>query len=220
MADSQNYLAMVLDAPLQSWGHMSRFDRRMSLSYPTCSGIIGLLCAAMGVDRFDTEGLAAFKYLKISVFPFQQGSRMIDYHTVGGGYDNKFKKQNIVPKANGSPGDPVQTYREYLEDYRFGIILQDTSERLTEIGEALQNPRWGIWLGRKACVPARPVFHGVHCSLEEALVHMADCLNISRPGSCIFEVPKFSDGNDTINDVPLDFSKREFAPRRVKIEPY
>ena len=148
MADEQQYLAMLLDAPMQSWGHMSRFDRRMSLSYPTRSGVIGLLCAALGIDRGDTAGLAAFNDLKMTVFVFQQGGRMIDYHTVGGGWRRETHSQNIVPKADGSvKEEAVVTHREYLEDCKFGITLQDELGRLAEIAEALKNPPMGRLAG-------------------------------------------------------------------------
>ena len=146
MADNFKCLAMLLDSPLQSWGYMSRFDRRTSLSYPTRSGIIGMLCATMGIDRKDSASLGQFKKIKMTVFVFAQGGRLTDYHTVGGGWDKKNEKQNVVPKTDGSAGDPVQTYREYLEDSRFGVILQGGSVQIERMAEALKNPIWGkLW---------------------------------------------------------------------------
>lgn len=38
-----------------------------------------------------------------------------------------------------------------------------------QLGKALENPVWGIWLGRKTCIPAAPVFIGVFTSEQEAL---------------------------------------------------
>jgi len=37
----------MLDAPLQSWGFASRFQRRTTGLHPTKSGVVGLLCAAL-----------------------------------------------------------------------------------------------------------------------------------------------------------------------------
>jgi len=51
------YLALMLDAPLQSWGFASRFQRRTTGLHPTKSGIAGLLCAALGVAKgSDADG--------------------------------------------------------------------------------------------------------------------------------------------------------------------
>jgi CRISPR-associated Cas5-like protein len=45
------HLALMLDAPLQSWGFASRFQRRTTGLHPTKSGVIGLLCAALGAAK-------------------------------------------------------------------------------------------------------------------------------------------------------------------------
>ncbi len=49
------YLALLLDAPMQSWGFASRFQRRTTGLHPTKSGVIGLICAAMGVAKGSDE---------------------------------------------------------------------------------------------------------------------------------------------------------------------
>ena len=52
------YLLLWLEAPLQSWGHDSKYGRRDSLDFPTKSGVLGLLCAARGVGDEQKEWLA------------------------------------------------------------------------------------------------------------------------------------------------------------------
>ena len=44
-------MLLRLAAPLQSWGAESKFETRRTLSYPTKSGVIGLLAAALGYSR-------------------------------------------------------------------------------------------------------------------------------------------------------------------------
>lgn len=46
---SQPYLLLWLEGPLQSWGHDSRFGRRETLHFPTKSGVLGMVCAALGL---------------------------------------------------------------------------------------------------------------------------------------------------------------------------
>src|SRR5262249_33497823 len=91
-------LALLLDGPMQSWGFASRFTRRTTALFPTKSGIVGLLAAAMGVDKFRPDEaeaiprLSALNYLVITL-PRQKRLRALpvlrleDFHTIGGGYE-------------------------------------------------------------------------------------------------------------------------------------
>lgn len=55
-------LLIRLQGPLQSWGTRSRFDHRDTWPYPTKSGVVGLLAAALGRDRReDVSDLAALR---------------------------------------------------------------------------------------------------------------------------------------------------------------
>ncbi|MCK5806425.1 MAG: type I-E CRISPR-associated protein Cas5/CasD, partial [Lentisphaeria bacterium] len=119
------YLALYLDAPLQSWGYQSRFDRRTTLSHPTRSGVVGMLCAAMGIDWHDSERLAEFASLDMTTCTFQQEGRLTDFHTVGGGWNRATDEMSIVHTAEGGLKSPdkqtVPTHREYLQNSRFGV---------------------------------------------------------------------------------------------------
>jgi len=213
------YLSLYLDAPLQSWGYQSRFDRRTSLSYPTRSGIVGMLCAAMGIDRADSQALSRFKELNMTVYLFHTNGRLMDFHTVGGGWDKNTHPQNVVPTAEGKPSNTVVTYREFLQGAKFGVVLKGNSSFLEKIAAALQNPRWGIWLGRKCCIPAAPVFQGIHGSEERALGRLRELAGTNTPQLVIREVKRFGDGTDTIMDIPVDFAERQiFLPRRVHVD--
>ena len=91
------YLALLLDAPLQSWGFASRFQRRTTGLHPTKSGVIGLICAAMGLAKGSPEEqttlpeLAKLKMTSIAIPRVVQPAglqppvlRLEDYHTVQG----------------------------------------------------------------------------------------------------------------------------------------
>ncbi len=214
----QKVLALYFDGPLQSWGYQSRFERRTSLPYPTRSGVIGLLCAAIGIDRGDSEGLQRLdKSIGMVIFVFGVSSTITDYHTVGGGYDRRFQSQSIVRSADGKIGKTVQTYREYLQDSRFAVLVRADEGLLEELCAALVDPKWGIWLGRKSCIPACPVAQGV-MSEQDALQHLSR-LAKCKPTRKIWEVDRFDEGTDTILDRAVDFLTRRFEPRRVEDEP-
>ena len=84
------YLALLLDGPLQSWGFASRFQRRTTGLHPTKSGVIGLICAAMGLAKGSPEErellpeLAKLSMTSIAI-PRNQLRRLDDFHTTGGG---------------------------------------------------------------------------------------------------------------------------------------
>lgn len=212
------FLALYFDGPLQSWGYASKFDRRTTLAYPTRSGVIGLLCAALGIDRADTEGLSKLDALSVHVYALRQGGRLMDYHTVGGGYDPKRHRMSISRRAGGGVGNTVQTRREYLEASRFGVVVGGDAAKLAKLDNALRNPRWGLWLGRKACIPAARIAEGVYSSHEAARNRLCKVAGVNEPLRCVSEADDFAGGNDTVMDRPLDFAARQFAPRRICVE--
>ena len=73
MSTETAFLALLLDGPLQSWGFASRFQRRTTGLHPTKSGVVGLICAAMGLAKGSPEeqatlpALAALKMTSIAV---------------------------------------------------------------------------------------------------------------------------------------------------------
>jgi len=220
-APPKAYLALYLDAPLQSWGYQSRLDQRTTLPYPTRSGIIGLISAAMGIDRADANSLDQFRRLRMTVLTFRQGDTLVDFHTVGGGYDRKTQEQFIVHTAKGGlrgqGQETVTTYRQYLQNSRYGAVLEGPRDHLGRLAHALIDPRWGLWLGRKPCVPASPVFQGLFGSYEQALARLEDIAG-GPARRVVREVDHFAEGSDTLMDRPLNFQTRQFAPRRVKVE--
>lgn len=74
-------LLLRLTAPLQSWGADSKFEIRKTNREPTKSGVVGLLAAAMGLRRDDTQGLQVLNRLRFGVRVDQEGTFLVDYHT-------------------------------------------------------------------------------------------------------------------------------------------
>src|SRR6266700_651436 len=157
---SNAWLALLLDGPMQSWGHASRFERRTTALHPTRSGVLGLIAAALGIDKHapdERAQLARLDALRATTVKIEKHDergqelpiqRLEDYHTVTG-----------IRRASGKVDDDatVQTYRHFLLDARFGVLIEGPSALLQEIAAALRNPKWGVWLGRKCCLPASPL---------------------------------------------------------------
>lgn len=225
MSHETAYLALRLQGPLQAWGFESQYNRRNTGLMPTKSSLLGICLAALGVDRGSKEEkdwlektvslrlLAVAvprmikRYGKLDDLPVR---RITDYHTV---MHTKSADGNLKK-------DAVLTYRQYLCDASFACVLSGNVELINPLGQALENPVWGIWLGRKACIPTAPVFAGVFPSEQEALDKLLD----GRPLKEFTqqrEVGRFEDGTDSLPDQPLCFAApdgiRKFAPRRVAL---
>lgn len=223
---SEQYLALYLDSPMQSYGVSSRFDRRDSLSIPTRSAVTGIIAAAIGIARDDTDALSDLATLKMDCLVLNrclhndrtrknktlQSSRLVDYHTIGGGYKPNIPNEKIcIPRSvDGKNNDVVQSYREYLLDARFGIVLSNGKEGLLErCHQALIDPVWGIWLGRKCCIPASPVDQGLFNSRDEAVATLCELAGCQTPQRFYIEVTENDVPSDTLLDIPITFDQRQ-----------
>ena len=231
------HLALYLRAPLQSWGASSKFGDRGTLDAPTRSGLLGLLAAACGIDKNDEvrdrEWLARAAKLSVAVLAFRRGDRMADYHTVGARYDkvDPWQKRMIPTTPDGKPRGTDLTHRDYLADSVFGAVLSGDDALVDEMATGLADPVWGVWLGRKSCIPTEPIFAGVFESEDAARNALAGRLrgSLERSGGKVaggdssdvaFSVLEARAGeeDETLPDVPVSFGRREFHARRVRRE--
>jgi len=168
-------LILRLEGPLQSWGTRSRFDSRDSGPLPTKSGVIGLIACAMGLPRGDPRIPEMFNRLHMGVRVDRPGTLMVDFQTVTG-------ERGYLFCASGGKrvGEPtLLTPRQYLEDACFTVVLAGDEALLYECAEALKAPRWQTYLGRKSCVPTRPVFE----ALTDQYADIDDALMRVQPGA-------------------------------------
>ncbi len=88
---------------------------------------------------------------------------------------------------------------------------------LSELRDALSDPVWGVWLGRKCGIPSQPALAGLFES--EPAAHQS--VFGSQPLQNFLhqrEAADFSQGTDTFMDTPETFADpRRFTPRRVHL---
>lgn len=228
------YLLLWLEAPLQSWGHDSKFGRRDSLDFPTKSGVLGLLCCALGAGGRQTEWLASWADLDMQVVAYVPTNRqgqplpreplMRDFQMVGSGYDDTDPWQNLlIPKTSEGKkavgGGTKMTYRYYLQDMIFAVALQGPKVALKAAEDALQNPVWDLFLGRKNCVPTELIYQGVYADAREAMERARQLAK--EKGRCpVFRVLQGEHDGEvlTLNDVPLQFGEhKQYRDRRVTV---
>ena len=152
-------LLLRLAAPLQAWGSDSKFETRKTDREPTKSGVVGLLAAALGLRRDDTEGLARLNGLHFAGRADREGSLLVDFHTVNRLSERQQKENREKGKQ---PEAPYVTYRHYLQDAVFlvGLESEDTA-LLQELETALKHPVYPLYLGRRSCPPTLPLCLGI-----------------------------------------------------------
>lgn len=142
-------LLLRLAGPMQSWGTKSRFDERDTDLTPSKSGVIGLLCAALGVDRHEREPVLELAALCMGVRVDQPGVLRYDYQTA----------QNVIAADESKIHPTTVSRRYYLADAVFLVGLEGEDRGLLErVHQSLKNPIWPIFLGRKGYVPSPGIY--------------------------------------------------------------
>lgn len=179
-------LLLRLEGPLQSWGVRSRWDVRDSASEPTKSGVIGLLGCALGYPMRDARLEELDSALRFGVRVEHPGAVLNDYQTItdylptaGGNFRvkggtlsgpaSRLAEQGYQPSTILSP-------RTYLEDAAFLVALEARTANEVQVlaacAQAVQRPQWPLFLGRKACIPTRPIYDDYgeqYADIEDAL---------------------------------------------------
>jgi len=128
-----NTLLMRLVAPMQSWGIQSHYSVRDTGTEPSKSGVIGLICAALGRERTaDVEDLAR---LRMGVRVDREGTIQCDYHIA----------QDVLSSDTKSRKPSITSRRYYLADAAFLVGLEGEDLSLLEqIHHALAKPVWAF----------------------------------------------------------------------------
>jgi len=220
---------------LQAWGYDSRFGRRDTLDFPTKSGVLGLLCCALGAGGRQCELLAEFASLDMQLVAYvradKNGSPAIrepllhDFHMVGSGYDKKDPWQSLmIPKTSDGKtavgGGSKLTYRYYLQDMAFAVAMQVPDNRAQKLADHLQNPVWDLYLGRKSCVPTEFIYQGLFGTGEEALAAGKKIADEKKRVADFRVLQGEHEGEViTLNDVPLQFGlEKRYGDRRVTVQ--
>jgi CRISPR system Cascade subunit CasD len=233
-------LLLRLSGPMQSWGTDSRFDLRFTGREPSKSGVVGLLCAALGKPREEHPGdghpaLAELAGLRMGVRVDRPGMVRVDYQTAGAFRRPEERARfGIVNAAGKLLDNPVVSQRYYLADAGFLVGLEGDDALLHRLDAALAAPVWQIFLGRKSYLPSEPVrlpdagteSRWWRMALEDALDpgrggypwrprHERDRPVDNRLRLVLDSEP--GPETETRTDVPLDWVARRFGLRHVRV---
>lgn len=204
-------LLLTLAGPMQSWGSRSRFTSRATELAPTRSGVIGMLAAALGLER--TAPLDRFETLRFGVRVDQPGTVERDFQTA-----RQLDTGKAMPLSN----------RYYLADAAFLVGVEADDSFVDELTHAVRHPVFSLYLGRRAFPPAGPIPaerspHPLAQALREAPWQAAawhqrrhrvstahlELLLDAEPGEA---------GTETVRDVPQSFDprRRDYGWREVR----
>lgn len=208
-------LVLRLAGPMQAWGTRSRFAYRFTDAQPSRSAVLGLLAAAQGRRRVDP--IDDLLDLRFGVRVDQPGEVIRDFQT--------------ARSLDGQHAQPL-TYRYYLSDAVFVAAVEGPEPLVATLSDAVQRPRFPLFLGRRSCPPARPLrvavlpgsMDDVLASTEEDVGvpwQAATWWQVRQPAEVALDIVRDIRPGETSDeltpDVPLSFDPdhRRFAMRPV-----
>ena len=153
------FLIFTLQAPLASWGEIAVGEWRGSWDRPSRSAIIGVMGAALGVDRDDADGQRALiDGYRIAVRSDAIGTTMHDYHTMQSVSISALKRRTIVSRADilavpDYEKETILSRREYRTDVLCTIAVWSQAGArwtLEDIASALGHPVFTTFAGRRS----------------------------------------------------------------------
>lgn len=210
-------LLLRLVGTMQSWGTTSRFDQRDTGKEPSKSGVVGLLSAAMGIDRENWVDVEPLTHLSMGIRHDRPGMPKRDYQTA----------QHIISADRSKIHETAVTTRDYLADAAFLVGLAGEDRTILErIHAALRDPAWPLALGRKSYVPSESIWmeNAVQdVPLREALARCPWIATLRKweelPENLLVSFES-EDGSGVLKmDQPLSsFAERRFGARFVHSE--
>lgn len=176
----REHLLFLLSAPMASFGGYAGHERRGSELIPMRSAMLGLVGAALGIDRADPESQAALRAYSVAVQSFQPSPPLRDYHTVQTVPTSRAKRPPTRGDALarvGRDANTVITIRDYRCDVLIGVVLWgDGRWTLGDLAGHLRRPKFPLYLGRKSCPLAGPLNPDVVTATSP--VAALDCIEI------------------------------------------
>lgn len=232
------FFLLWLEAPLQSWGADSKFGRRETLPFPTKSGVLGLLLCALGAQGEQEDLLKVFADLRQTAISFvRKGGRegvdklarnplLRDFHMVGSAYDDAdpWAVLMVPKKSDGGRavgGGTKLTHRYYLQDAKFAVLLEVPASEAETFSQAMIEPSFDLYLGRKCCVPTDFVYRGTfdtEADAESEAMRVAEGKGLAEDFRAVDG--GIDDGSDSIfvNDVPVCFGVvKKYRDREVTV---
>jgi CRISPR system Cascade subunit CasD len=219
-----NYLIFTLSATISAMGDLAGHQRRGTYQWPGRSALTGLLGAALGLQRTDNFKMIDNLGMAVAVFSSGDETSFRDYHTVETVPSAKAKQPNSRPEAlisaTGQTNTTI-TLRDYRTGFLCGVALWGGP--LEHIRDALHQPTYTLYLGRKSCPLSAPVA----AKLIDAATAEEAISKVQVPGwrKKIVATQLITDADATDkyvevrHDKAIDRDRWHFEPRKVAFRP-
>jgi CRISPR system Cascade subunit CasD len=186
------FLLLVLEGPLLAFGGEAVDAHGVVDDFPSASMLTGLLANALGWRREQRDDHARLQArLRFAARIDAEGRRLTDFQTVQLAKNDKGWTTRGMPEGrDGATYDaPHIRRRDYDADKRVTVALRldpaDEAPVLDDLATALRRPARPLFLGRKPCLPSRPLFEAI---IEAP--NLLDALAASAPAqSCRVLLP-------------------------------
>lgn len=136
-------IRLTLSAPIASYASTPRLQHRLTDVEPTPTAIQGLIRCALGLRRGEPG-----PDVQVRVVESSHAGQMRDFQTIRG-----------AATYSGLSGRAAITTRHYLTEACSVVEVSGKTDVIQQIANALECPRWQLYLGRRSCVCDRPVIH-------------------------------------------------------------
>lgn len=216
------YLVFTLVANLAANGDLAGHERRGTLTWPGRSAILGLLAAASGIRRHDTNGLSELEPLRVAVAVHDMGQPLRDYHTVQTVPTAAARLPDSRASALRRAGRSVNTTLTQ-RDYRCGVLYTVAvwGLEMSRFRDALLQPVFTLYLGRKSCPlsapPAPRLVEADDATLALASAQLPSFRPALPPLAIYSDAPSENARIERRNDVAIDRQLWHFTSRDVYV---
>lgn len=219
-----------LPTAMQSWSVQRGRSEYPTTKFPTLSGIVGLVGAAMGIQREDDSAIAELVTLDFAVRLDAVGQSIIDLQTAA--YEREISSDEfgyLKPSLSElSTGNSRKMNKQYLADASFIVALSESAKTqwsrsdslVQDISDALKKPVYPLYLGRRSSLVG---------ALDSSIVDSGSAADALREGMIYplsyrsilhYTVDAPSEATGSIQDIPLSFSsvQRKYQSRYYREE--
>ena len=156
----REHLVWTIAGPMGSFGESARAQRRRTTLIPPRSALVGMVEAALGIERGDDVAHEALNRCGFAVQSLNESAPLRDYHTVQSVPDSvrgTATRGAAIAKA-GRKIHTLITIRDYRTDIAMRATMWADTPRwtLAEIAQALRAPAFTLYIGRRSCPLASP----------------------------------------------------------------
>jgi len=199
-----------MHAALAAMGGVAVGERRGGFDRPAKSAIIGLVAAALGLDRFDETAHATLSEgYGLGLGEINSGRLLVDYHTTQ--TPPRQRNRRFPTRRSELEVDDLNTIlsqREYRAEPAYVVVLWPRATQqwsLDQLADALRRPHFVLYFGRKACPLGLPLDPRV-VEAESAREAIDAYLGARTPEQTSFLADLLLEGSPSVLALDLDGS--------------